>query len=130
MKKKHKAYRHITAENISISILQNHTIPKHSFVDHPLQSISKQCLGTGNIPVNKSESVDLVKRNLSKVATLKKKSPHVLRHTFATTMLNNEAELGAVKELLGHESITTTEIYTHATFEELKKVYKQAHPRA
>ena len=58
MKKKHKAYRHITAENISISILQNHTIPKHSFVDHPLQSISKQCLGTGNIPVNKSESVD------------------------------------------------------------------------
>ena len=73
---------------------------------------------------------NLVKRNLSKVATLKKKSPHVLRHTFATTMLNNEAELGVVKELLGHESITTTEIYTHATFEELKKVYKQAHPRA
>ena len=53
MKKKHKAYRHITAENISISILQNHTIPKHSFVDHPLQSISKQCLGTGNIPVSR-----------------------------------------------------------------------------
>ncbi|WP_294481184.1 tyrosine recombinase XerC [uncultured Bacteroides sp.] len=73
---------------------------------------------------------NLVRRNLSKVATLKKKSPHVLRHTFATTMLNNDAELGAVKELLGHESITATEIYTHATFEELKKVYKQAHPRA
>lgn len=73
---------------------------------------------------------NLVKRNLSKVATLKKKSPHVLRHTFATTMLNNEAKLGAVKEILGHESITTTEVYTHATFEELKKVYKQAHPRA
>lgn len=73
---------------------------------------------------------NLVKRNLSKVATLKKRSPHVLRHTFATTMLNNDAELGAVKELLGHESIATTEIYTHATFEELKKVYKQAHPRA
>ncbi|WP_175631398.1 tyrosine recombinase XerC [Bacteroides acidifaciens] len=73
---------------------------------------------------------NLVKRNLSKVATLKKKSPHVLRHTFATTMLNNEAELGAVKEILGHESIATTEVYMHATFEELKKVYKQAHPRA
>ena len=73
---------------------------------------------------------NLVKRNLSKVATLKKRSPHVLRHTFATTMLNNDAELGAVKELLGHESIATTEIYAHATFEELKKVYKQAHPRA
>ena len=73
---------------------------------------------------------NLVKRNLSKVVTLKKRSPHVLRHTFATTMLKNDAELGAVKELLGHESIATTEIYTHATFEELKKVYKQAHPRA
>lgn len=73
---------------------------------------------------------NLVKRNLSKVVTLKKRSPHVLRHTFATTMLNNEAELGAVKELLGHSSLATTEIYTHTTFEELKKVYKQAHPRA
>lgn len=73
---------------------------------------------------------NLVKRNLSKVATLKKKSPHVLRHTFATAMLNNQAQLGAVKELLGHESLATTEIYTHATFEELKKVYKQSHPRA
>lgn len=72
----------------------------------------------------------LVKRSLSKVVTLKKRSPHVLRHTFATSMLNNGAELGAVKELLGHESLTTTEIYTHTTFEELKKVYKQAHPRA
>ena len=73
---------------------------------------------------------NLVKRNLSKVVTLKKRSPHVLRHSFATSMLNNQAELGAVKELLGHESLTTTEIYTHTTFEELKKVYKQAHPRA
>ena len=72
----------------------------------------------------------LVKRNLSKVATLKKRSPHVLRHTFATAMLNGNAELQAVKELLGHESLATTEIYTHTTFEELKKVYEQAHPRA
>lgn len=72
----------------------------------------------------------LVKRNLSKVVSLKKRSPHVLRHTFATSMLNNHAELEAVKELLGHESLTTTEVYTHTTFEELKKVYEQAHPRA
>ena len=72
----------------------------------------------------------IVTRNLAKVVTVKKRSPHVLRHTFATSMLNHEAELGAIKELLGHESLATTEIYTHTTFEELKKVYNQAHPRA
>ncbi len=72
----------------------------------------------------------IVKQGLSKVTTVKKRSPHVLRHTFATTMLNNEAELGAIKELLGHESLAATEIYTHATFEELKRMYNQAHPRA
>lgn len=72
----------------------------------------------------------LVRKNLSQVVTLKKRSPHVLRHTFATAMLNNEAELEAVKELMGHESVSTTQIYTHATFEELKKAYHQAHPRA
>lgn len=60
----------------------------------------------------------------------KKRSPHVLRHTFATAMLNNGADLGSIKELLGHESLATTEVYTHTTFEELKKVYNQAHPRA
>ena len=73
---------------------------------------------------------NIVKRNLSKVVSLKKRSPHVLRHTFATSMLNGQADLESVKELLGHRSLTTTEIYTHTTFEELKKVYEQAHPRA
>ncbi len=73
---------------------------------------------------------NIVKENLSKVTTVKKRSPHVLRHTFATSMLNHHAELGAIKELLGHESLATTEVYTHTTFEELKKAYNQAHPRA
>ena len=72
----------------------------------------------------------LVRKNLSQVVTLKKRSPHVLRHTFATAMLNGNAELEAVKELMGHESVSTTQIYTHTTFEELKKAYSKAHPRA
>jgi integrase/recombinase XerC len=71
-----------------------------------------------------------VKKNLSKVCTLKERTPHVLRHTFATAMLNHNAGLESVKKLLGHESLSTTEIYTHTTFEQLKRVYKNAHPRA
>ena len=72
----------------------------------------------------------IIKKQLQFVPGLSKKSPHVLRHSFATSMLNNGADLNAVKELLGHESLTSTEVYTHTTFEELKKAYHQAHPRA
>jgi integrase/recombinase XerC len=71
----------------------------------------------------------IVKKSLSEIPTLSKRSPHVLRHSFATSMLNNGAELNAVKELLGHSSLASTGVYTHTTFEELKKVY-HAHPRA
>ncbi len=71
-----------------------------------------------------------VSKYLKMVCTLKKCTPHVLRHTFATAMLNHNANLESVKKLLGHQSLTTTEVYTHTTFEQLKKVYNQAHPRA
>lgn len=71
----------------------------------------------------------VVKRALSQVSTLEKKSPHVLRHTFASVMLNNGAGLNSVKELLGHHSLASTEVYTHITFEELKQSYNQAFPK-
>ena len=72
----------------------------------------------------------IVHKYLTAVTSLKKRSPHVLRHTFATAMLNNGAGLESIKNLLGHESVSTTEIYAHTTFEQLKRVYKEAHPRA
>jgi len=72
----------------------------------------------------------VVEKWLPKVCTLKKHSPHVLRHSFATSMLNNNAGLESVKQLLGHKSLETTEVYTHTTFEQLKRVYTSAHPRA
>ncbi|MBO6144684.1 MAG: tyrosine-type recombinase/integrase [Prevotella sp.] len=80
--------------------------------------------------MSRSKVQRIVRAALSKTTTLKKRSPHVLRHSFATAMLNNGAGLETVRKLLGHESVATTEIYTHTTFEQLKKVYENAHPRA
>lgn len=72
----------------------------------------------------------VVHKYLSLVSTLEKRSPHVLRHTFATHMLNNGADLNAIKELLGHSSLAATQVYTHTTIEQLKSIYNKAHPRA
>ncbi|MBP1639876.1 MAG: integrase family protein [Bacteroidetes bacterium] len=71
-----------------------------------------------------------VRNAFTGITSMKKRSPHVLRHTFATTLLNNGAELNAVKELLGHSNLSATEVYTHTTFEQLHSIYQQAHPRA
>lgn len=72
----------------------------------------------------------LVNRQLQGITTLRKKSPHVMRHSFATHLLDNGGDINAVKELLGHTSLAATQVYTHNTIEKLKKIYKQAHPRA
>jgi integrase/recombinase XerC len=71
----------------------------------------------------------VVKKELGKVTLLEKKSPHVLRHTYATHLMNNGADLNAVKELLGHSNLAATQIYTHTTFKKVYEIYKQAHPR-
>lgn len=80
-------------------------------------------------PLNEAQVSRIVKDNLSMVTTMKKRSPHVLRHSFATAMLNNKADLTSIQKLLGHESVATTEVYTHVSFEDLKNEYKNAHPR-
>ena len=80
--------------------------------------------------MTRSQVEKIVKQHLSLTTTLKKRTPHVLRHSFATAMLNNGAGLEDVRLLLGHESVATTQIYTHTTFEQLKRVYENAHPRA
>jgi integrase/recombinase XerC len=73
---------------------------------------------------------NIVHKYLTKVTTLSQRSPHVLRHSFATHMLNNGAELNSIKELLGHVNLSATQVYTHNSIEKIKSIYKQAHPRA
>lgn len=72
----------------------------------------------------------IVNKYIGKISSINKKSPHILRHTFATHMLNHGADINAIKELLGHANLSATQVYTHNTIEKLKSVYKQAHPRA
>jgi integrase/recombinase XerC len=82
------------------------------------------------LPVYPRLIYNIVHKNLSEVASNNKLSPHVLRHTFATHMLDDGADLNAIKEILGHSSLAATQVYTHNTIEKLKTIYKQAHPRA
>ena len=99
-------------------------------------SISKELLANNFFVLDNGNKIydkfvyRLVKTKLGAITTGQKKSPHVLRHTFATQMLNRGAEINAVKEILGHASLAATQVYTHNTIEKLKNIYKQAHPKA
>jgi integrase/recombinase XerC len=81
------------------------------------------------LPTNARKLYDVVKKYLSLVTTAEKKSPHVLRHSFATHLTSNGAELNAVKELLGHSSLAATQVYTHNSIERLQDIHKKAHPK-
>ena len=115
-----------------IPLLDSHLIELKKYVDFRFSKFK----GVGNLFLTASGDIlypklvyRIVNAYLSKVTGVKQKSPHVLRHAFATHMLNDGADLNAVKDILGHASLTSTQIYTHNTAEQLKKVYKQAHPR-
>ena len=115
-----------------IPLLDSHLIDLKVYLDLRLSEFK----GTDNLFLTVSGEIlypklvyRMVNSYLSKVTGVKQKSPHVLRHAFATHMLNDGADLNAVKDILGHASLTSTQIYTHNTAEQLKKIYKQAHPR-
>ena len=94
-----------------------------------VDNINPPTLAYNVLKLTKGILYNIVRKSLADI-TCRKKSPHVLRHTFATSMLNNGANINSVKEFLGHTSLSTTQIYTHITYSELKNNYKLAHPRA
>ena len=102
-------------------------VREHVLKDPPVETMFVTVKGS---PVYDKLVYRIVNRYLAMVTTLDKKSPHVLRHTFATHMLNGGADLNAIKELLGHANLSATQVYTHTTYKKLKYIYNQAHPRA
>lgn len=111
--------------NESIKILKLYLDERHN-----LKSKSPLFISSGGIRLYPRYVYKIVNEFLSKVSDIKKKSPHILRHSAATHMLDRGADLLAVKEILGHENLSTTQIYTHVSIERLKKIHKQAHPKS
>lgn len=122
--------RIVPLTNSLVSMLKKYFVEKNNW----LQTCNKKndflILDIHCNQIDPKSVYNIVKRNLSSVTTSEKRSPHVLRHSFATHMLNNGADINAIKELLGHSSLAATQVYTHNTISKLKKIYKQAHPKA
>ncbi len=100
---------------------------KEVFESLPHQNL---LVGKKGLPLDPKQVYNMVRKYLTQITTIEKKSPHILRHSFATHIANNGAPLHAIKELLGHSSLAATQVYTHTSIEKLKEVYKKAHPKA
>ena len=133
--------KHISFDSYYVKVLgkrnKERIIPLSSKIINEISSyISKFCLNEYLFTNLKKQKVynklvyRVVKKYISKISSIDKNSPHILRHTFATHMLNNGADINAIKELLGHANLSATQVYTHNTIDKLKIIYQQAHPRA
>ncbi len=115
------------SKNLAVLIEQHIKLRNNVFPENTNQAL---LLTNKGEPMYPKMVYNLVKRYLGMVTTVEKKSPHVLRHSFATHLSDNGADLNAIKELLGHANLSATQIYTHSSIEKLKKIYQQAHPKA
>ena len=118
--------RIIPLQSVLLTQLKNYISESHEGADGDRYIF----LNKKDKPFSRREVYDIVKRNLASVTTIRKKSPHILRHSFATHLANNGADINAVKELLGHSSLAATQVYVHNNIEKLKQAYKTAHPKA
>ncbi|MFA8299516.1 MAG: tyrosine-type recombinase/integrase [Hyphomicrobiales bacterium] len=119
--------RFVPLNHKTLSVLSNYLIVKRNNVKQAPEN-SFLFVDIKGKPLYADKVYTIVNKYLSQVSSLKKTSPHVLRHTFATHLLNNGADINSIKEMLGHSSLAATQMYTHSTIEELKSIYNQAHP--